>query len=289
MRIIQSVHAFQRWRRKQANEKGLIGFVPTMGAFHAGHQSLMKRARRSTQTVVVSIFVNPLQFAPTEDLDQYPRPREADLALCRKMGVDVVVLPSQKEWYPADFQTSVVVSQLSKQWEGAKRRTHFQGVTTVVEKLLNLVKPHQAFFGQKDYQQCRIIQQMVEDLNQDIKIVMCPTIRESDGLAMSSRNTYLSQAKRQQALVLYQALSAGKKAIKDGEQSVPKIEKIMHRSLKNHSGITVDYLAVCHSETLEPLKKAQGKLVLLGAVRIGSVRLIDNLTVKASASPIKSS
>ena len=252
-----------------------------MGAFHIGHQSLMKRARRSCQIVVVSIFVNPLQFAPTEDLDEYPRPRQADLAICRKEGVNVVFLPSRKEFYPTDFQTSVKVSRLSKMWEGENRRTHFQGVTTVVAKLMNLVRPHRAYFGQKDYQQLCIIKQMVRDLNQDMTVVMCSTIREADGLAFSSRNEFLSSSSRKQAPRLYQALRAGSRLIREGEPSITTIEKVMRQHVQKDSAIKIDYLKVCHSETLDPCQKVCGQVVILGAVRLGKVRLLDNLLVKA--------
>ncbi len=279
MKIIRSVSGLQRWRRTQGSAQSSIGFVPTMGAFHAGHQSLMKRARHSTQTVVVSIFVNPLQFSPSEDLARYPRPREADLALCRQMGVDVVFTPSRKDLYPPDFQTSVRVSHLATRWEGANRKTHFQGVTTVVTKLLNLVNAHRAYFGQKDYQQFCVIKQMVRDLNQDTGIVMCPTVRETDGLALSSRNKYLTSAARKTAPILYQALRVGSKAIKNGEKSIAKIEAVMRGIVNKDPKVKVDYLAVCDPESLAPCKSVQAKVVLLGAVRLGKTRLLDNLLV----------
>ena len=282
MKIIRSVRALQHWRRKQDSEKSTIGFVPTMGAFHGGHQSLIQKARRSCQSVVVSIFVNPLQFGPTEDLADYPRPRQADMATCRKEGVDVVFIPSRKELYPANFQTTVKVSRLAKRWEGEQRNTHFQGVTTVVSKLLNLVRPHQAYFGQKDYQQFCIIKQLVKDLNHDVRIVLCPTIREADGLALSSRNGYLSTTARQTAPMLYQALQQGRQAIRKGEKLITTIEKLMQKHIGKESKAKIDYLAVCHPETLEPLLYIQGRrMVLLGAIRLGHVRLIDNVLVKA--------
>ncbi len=283
MKIIRSINGLQRWRRNQISRQVVIGFVPTMGAFHPGHQSLMQRARRSCQIVVVSIFVNPLQFGPTEDLDEYPRPLESDIALCRKEGVDVVFIPSRKELYPSDFQTSVKVSHLANRWEGAKRSTHFQGVTTVVTKLLNLVTPHQAYFGQKDYQQFCIIKQMARDLNQGTRIVMCPTVREADGLALSSRNGYLSSFARRRAPLLYQALRDGSRVIRDGEKSISKIEKVMCAHVQNDSKIKIDYLNVCDSETLLPSQDVRKTVVLLGAIRLGKVRLLDNLLVKVPA------
>ena len=280
MKIIRSVIGLQRWRRSQVSRQAVIGFVPTMGAFHLGHQSLMQRARRSCQIVVVSIFVNPLQFGPTEDLDKYPRPQESDIALCRKEGIDVVFIPSHKELYPSDFQTSVEVSDLAKSWEGAQRSTHFQGVTTVVTKLLNLVSAHRAYFGQKDYQQFCIIKQMARDLNHNTGIVMCPTVREVDGVALSSRNGYLSASARRKALSLYQALCVGSQMIRKGEKSIARIEKNMHGQIPNDSAITIDYLAVCDAETLVSCQKVHKKMALLGAIRLGKVRLLDNLLVK---------
>ncbi|GJL54815.1 MAG: pantothenate synthetase [Nitrospirales bacterium] len=279
MKIIRTIRALQLWRARQSSRNVHLGFVPTMGAFHAGHQSLMQRARRSCGTVVVSIFVNPLQFGPTEDLDEYPRPRQTDLALCRQAGVDVVFVPSRKDFYPPGFQTSVTVGVLTRPWEGAHRRTHFQGVTTVVAKLLNLVKPHRAFLGQKDYQQCCILNQMVTDLGQGVNMVMCPTIRESDGLALSSRNGYLSSSARRTAPVLYQALNMGASSIREGETSIKRIETVMQAHIRKTSNAKIDYLAVCHTETLEPLNHTRKKMVLLGAVRLGKVRLIDNVIV----------
>ncbi|WP_454064190.1 pantoate--beta-alanine ligase [Candidatus Nitrospira salsa] len=280
MKIIRTVRGLRLWRKRHSSERLGLGFVPTMGAFHIGHQSLMQRARRSCETVVVSIFVNPLQFGPTEDLGEYPRPRQTDLALCRKEGVDVVFLPSRKEFYPPDFQSSVTVSRLGQHWEGAHRRTHFQGVTTVVTKLFNLVRPHRVYFGQKDYQQFCIIKQMVRDLHQGVDMVMCPTIRESDGLALSSRNGYLSSLARRTAPVLYHALHLGASSIRDGEKSIASVEALMQSYVQKASKAKIDYLAVCHAETLEPLQRAQGRMVLLGAVRLGKVRLIDNVLVK---------
>ena len=242
----------------------------------------MKRARRSCQNVVVSIFVNPLQFSPTEDLDEYPRPRRADIAICRNERIDAVFIPKRQDLYSSDFQTFVTVNHLGQRWEGAQRNTHFQGVTTVVTKLFHLVKPDCAYFGQKDYQQLCIVRRMVEDLNHDVQIVRCPTIREADGLALSSRNKYLSEHARQRAPLLYQALQAGKSAIQRGAASVSRIEALMRRVVEDESHAKVDYLAVCHADTLEPLKHAQGKMVLLGAIRLGKVRLLDNLLVQIS-------
>ena len=199
--------------------------VPTMGALHPGHLSLIQRARRTCQTVVVSLFVNPLQFSPKEDLNRYPRPIKTDLDLCRQQGVDLVFLPTRQALYPGNFQTSVTVTQLTRRWEGEHRPTHFQGVTTIVTKLLNLLRPDRAFFGQKDYQQYVVVSQLVKDLNLEAKIVCCPTVRQRDGLAWSSRNQYISPTERAKGVVLYQALVAGRKAIREGRNSVGKSER----------------------------------------------------------------
>ena len=251
-----------------------------MGALHAGHQSLVQRARRTCQTVVVSIFVNPLQFGPAEDYRRYPRDLAADLARCREENVDLVFIPNVDTLYPQDFQTTVAVGMLAQRWEGAHRPTHFQGVTTVVTKLLNLVRPARAFFGQKDYQQCCVIRQLVKDLDLDTRITLCPTIRDDDGFALSSRNRYVTTSQRQRALILYQALSAGKAAIGRGMRRGDSVEKRMAKVLDAGHGLDVDYLACCDALTLEPLSRLRGTIVLLGAIRIGGVRFIDNLIVR---------
>jgi len=282
MRIIRSIRGLQTWRRKQNNQNAKIGFVPTMGALHEGHLSLIRQARKHCQNVVVSIFVNPLQFGPAEDLSRYPRTVKSDQALCREAGVDLLFRPSSAEFYPKDFQTSVTVNQLSQRWEGEARPTHFEGVSTVVTKLLCQVRPNQAYFGQKDYQQLLVVKQLVQDLSIDTRIVRCPTIRESDGLALSSRNRYLSESQRHQAASLSAALRQGVQAIKQGATIVRTIQNSMQKMLKKISGVKVEYLAVCDAKTLEPLKHVKGQVVLLGAIQIGTIRLIDNLLVKKS-------
>jgi len=278
MRIIRSIRGFQAWRRQHENEE--IGFVPTMGALHEGHLSLIRRARKHCSKIIVSIFVNPLQFGPTEDLSRYPRPVKSDQQLCREAGVDLLFRPSREEFYPEDFQTSVKVNRLSQRWEGKARPTHFEGVTTVVTKLLCLVRPHRAFFGQKDYQQLLVIKQLVRDLNLATTIVRCPTIRESDGLALSSRNRYLSESDRRQAIGVSSALYQGVRIIQAGARHVPTIQKTMKNVLAKWKGLKIDYLAVCDARSLEPLTKAKGNMVLVAAVRLGHVRLIDNMLVK---------
>jgi len=280
MRTPRPTQAFKTWRRQQDAHQNSIGFVPTMGALHAGHRSLIQRARQMCETVVVSIFVNPLQFGPTEDFRRYPRLPAQDLALCREEEVDVVFIPPLNRLYPPDFQTAVSVNRLSKRWEGEHRPTHFDGVTTIVAKLLNIVRPTRTFFGQKDYQQFLVIQQMVKDLEWDTKLTLCPTIRDPDGLALSSRNQYLGASDRQHARLLYQALSAGKQAIAKGQHHTQLICQAMQDVLHGHQHLTIDYLACCDAQTLEPLSKVQGKVVLLGAVRLGTLRLIDNMVIQ---------
>lgn len=280
MRIIRTTQALRTWRRRQDPPGTSIGLVPTMGALHAGHRSLIQRARRTCQTVAVSIFVNPLQFGPVEDYRRYPRDLSQDLASCREEHVDLVFLPEPDTLYPRDFQTTVAVSTLAQRWEGERRPTHFQGVTTVVTKLLNLVRPARAFFGQKDYQQYCVIRQLVRDLNLDTRVTLCPTIRDADGLALSSRNRYVTTSQRQRALALYQALSAGKAAIGRGMRRADPVEKRMAKILDTGHGLDVEYLACCDARTLEPLSRLQGTVVLLGAIRVGGVRFIDNLIVR---------
>ena len=279
MRIIRSIRGLKTWRRKRKNRA--IGFVPTMGALHEGHLSLIRRARKHCSTVVVSIFVNPLQFGPAEDFSKYPRPVKSDEQWCRESEVDLLFCPSSEDFYPQDFQTSVSVSGLSKRWEGEARPTHFDGVTTVVTKLLSLVRPNQAYFGQKDYQQLLVIKKLVQDLNIETKIVRCPTIRELDGLALSSRNQYLSENQRVRAACLSAALRQGVKLIKFGKQHVRMIQREMQKILNRTKGIDVEYLAVCDANNLEPLTLVKGSMVLLGAARLGNIRLIDNMLVNA--------
>ena len=280
MRIIQTTQSLRTWRRRHDLLRTSIGLVPTMGALHAGHRSLIQRARRTCGTVVVSLFVNPLQFGPDEDYRRYPRDLSQDLAHCREENVDLVFVPKLETLYPRDFQTTVAVRTLSRRWEGEQRPTHFEGVTTVVTKLLNLVRPARAFFGQKDYQQCCVIRQLVKDLDLDTRVTLCPTIRDSDGFALSSRNHYVTQSQRQRALALYQALSAGKAAIAGGMRRTDLIEKNMAKVLNAGHGLAIDYLACCDARTLEPLSRVRGTVVLLGAIRIGGIRFIDNLIVR---------
>lgn len=257
-----------------------IGFVPTMGALHDGHRSLIRAARLRCDALVVSIFVNPAQFSPTEDLSAYPRPIARDRALCREEGVDVCFEPTAQTMYPEGFQTIVTVTALASRWEGEARPHHFAGVATVVAKLFGIVRPHLALFGQKDYQQAALVRQLVNDLNLGVTILVRPTVREQDGLAMSSRNVYLSTDERRIAPLLSRALRVGGQMIVGGMDDVATIERIMRQTIEQAPTVHVEYLAVCDPDSLEPLSVITDRAVLLGVVRIGSVRLIDNLLVK---------
>ncbi len=260
----------------EARQRGLsIGFVPTMGALHAGHGRLIEVARKSCGYVVVSIFVNPTQFAPHEDLQKYPRPRERDLELCQRLGADLVFYPPVDEMYPPGALTTVQVAGLSSLLEGAIRPTHFQGVTTVVAKLFGIVTPDHAYFGQKDYQQQLILRTMVRDLNLPVTIDTVETIRDPDGLAMSSRNAYLSPEERQAGLCLSRALLRGGELHHDG-QPPHEIVSAMTRGIEQTTGVKLDYATVVDPWTLLPLTTPQATAVGLVAARVGSTRLIDN-------------
>ncbi len=267
------------WSWAHHREGVTIGLVPTMGALHAGHRALIRAARLSCDAVVVSLFVNPAQFGPKEDFARYPRQPEADAILCRKEGVDVLFAPPVSQIYPDGFQTAVAVPSLARRWEGARRPGHFAGVATVVTKLLTLVRPAAAFFGQKDFQQAALIRRLVEDLNLGARVIVYPTVREADGLALSSRNVYLTPAQRRAAPVLFQALKAGRAAIRTGDRSGARIQRVMRKVVAAEPMARLDYLAVCDPDTLEPLTRVRDRAVLLGAIRIGTIRLLDNLLV----------
>jgi len=280
MKIIRTAHAMTAWSERLRRESVTIGFVPTMGALHDGHRSLIRAARLRCDALVVSIFVNPTQFSPTEDLSTYPRPIARDRTLCRDEGVDVCFEPTALAMYPEGFQTTVTVPALASRWEGEARPHHFAGVATVVTKLFGIVRPHLALFGQKDYQQAALVRQLVDDLNLGVTILVRPTVRERDGLAMSSRNVYLSADERRIAPLLSQALQAGRQMIVGGMDDVAAIERIMRQTIEQAPTVHVEYLAVCDPDNLVPLSVVTARTVLLGAVRIGSIRLIDNLLVK---------
>lgn len=261
-----------------------IAFVPTMGALHEGHLELMKVAKKSTDICIVSIFVNPLQFGPNEDFARYPRPIEKDLELCKSVGVDCLFLPEVSEMYPHSFSTTVNVGSITENFEGTSRTSHFQGVTTIVAKLLLATTPNVLLMGQKDYQQVLVIQKMVSDLNFDVTVTMVPTKRDEDGLALSSRNKYLSSEERITALLLRKALLRGKEVIENGETSSEVIENEMKSVLKADEGIRIDYCSLASSSSLEKKKcfERNETVVLLIAAFVGTTRLIDNEVVTMS-------
>ena len=263
-----------------------IGFVPTMGALHEGHLSLIRRCKEENDTTVVSIFVNPTQFGPTEDYERYPRDLEGDSEKLRSLGVDILFFPSVEEMYPEGYSTYVEVEGLSNHLCGLFRPSHFRGVATVVTKLFNIVMPHRAYFGLKDYQQALIIKRMVRDLNMDVQIITCPTVREVDGLAMSSRNQYLSESERRSATVIYRTLLRAKEALERGED-FGTVKTLMVETLSSEPHVKeIQYASVYDPESLEDLSQRQredysGSEVLLAiAVIIGPARLIDNMLVR---------
>ena len=258
-----------------------LGFVPTMGYLHAGHLSLVQKAREENPSVVVSIFTNPTQFAPAEDLENYPTDLPRDLEMLEKEHVDLVWLPSASEMYPEGYQTWVEVASLTTLLEGIFRPTHFRGVTTVVAKLFNAVKPDMVYFGQKDAQQTAVIQQMVRDLNYAIEIVVCPTVREADGLAMSSRNIFLSVPERRAALSLFGGLSAAREAYLEGERQADNLRAIITREIESEELTRIQYISCADPVSLEELAGEVKDCLLSLAVYVGKTRLIDNIRLFA--------
>jgi len=265
-----------KWRL--AGEK--IALVPTMGYFHRGHLALMEKARRENERTVVSLFVNPTQFGPGEDYDRYPRNPEQDGRAAEKIGVDAVFNPEPVEMYPPGYQTHVEVSRLSQGLCGAQRPGHFRGVATVVTKLFNIVQPDRAYFGEKDAQQLRVIKRMVFDLNLPVEIKAVPTVREEDGLALSSRNTYLSSAERRQATVLFRSLFYAEKQVKRGETDTSFLAESMRRLISQYPLVELEYVEFRDDETLEPVREIKGKVLIALAARVGKTRLIDNVTIQ---------
>jgi pantoate--beta-alanine ligase len=256
-----------------------VGLVPTMGYLHEGHLSLVRRAAEECASVVVSIFVNPTQFGPNEDLAAYPRDMERDLRLLEPLGVDLVWTPTPEIMYPDGYQTWVQVEALTKPLEGARRPSHFRGVTTVVTKLFNGVLPAKAYFGQKDAQQAAVIRRMVRDLNFPLEVVVCPIVREADGLAMSSRNAYLNPKQRQAATVLYRALSTAKESYEAGERDAEKLRVLMRETIAAEPLAELQYVSCADYDTLEELDRVAGKALLSMAVFVGKTRLIDNFVL----------
>jgi pantoate--beta-alanine ligase len=256
-----------------------VGFVPTMGFLHAGHISLVQQARRECASVVVSIYVNPTQFGPSEDLSAYPRDLPRDLDMLKSAEVDLVWLPLDEIIYPPGFQTWVTVEEITKPLEGAMRPGHFRGVATMVAKLFNAVQPQKAYFGQKDAQQAAVIRQMTRDLNFPIEIIICPTVREADGLAMSSRNAYLKPQERQAAVILFRALNNAQAVFEAGEREAAKLRQVLLDTLASEPLARVQYVSCAHPLTLQELDGQVEKALLSMAVNIGKTRLIDNLVI----------
>lgn len=271
--VVYSIRDLRLHRQKLASP---VGFVPTMGYLHAGHLSLVQRARQECASIVVSIFVNPAQFGPQEDLASYPRDLERDLALLQSEGVHLVWAPLVEEMYPSGYQTWVTVDDLAEPLEGSLRPGHFRGVATVVTKLLNAVQPDMAYFGQKDAQQAALIQQLVRDLNLPVQIVVCPIVREPDGLAMSSRNTYLNPEERAAATILYRALRAAQATFQAGERDAAHLRQVMQEILAQEPLAQPQYAVCVDAATFQELETISGEALLLLAVYIGKTRLIDN-------------
>ena len=276
MEVIESISEMKDLVKKWKRQGLSIGFVPTMGYLHEGHLALVRRIKELSDRVVVSIFVNPIQFAPGEDYQRYPRDLERDKALLEKEGVDVLFSPKVEEMYPPGFQTYVEVKELSSGLCGKYRPGHFVGVATVVLKLFNIVQPDIAVFGEKDYQQLKVIQRMVQDLNLDVKIIPHPTVREEDGLAMSSRNTYLSPEERKSAIALYKALNLAEELINQGERRVATLKEKLKEFIESFPYTKVQYIEFVHPETLKEVERVDEPTLLALAVFVGGARLIDN-------------
>lgn len=283
MEITRTISWMKEHVRQARAESRIIGFVPTMGALHAGHLALVERAKRECSPVIASIFLNPKQFGPKEDLAKYPRTFAADSEKFSNAGVDVLFAPEAAEMYPNDFRTYVNVDGLSDRLEGRSRPGHFRGVTTVVLKLLEIVQPNFAYFGRKDAQQVRLISQMVRDLNLDTEIVVCPIVREPDGLALSSRNAYLSAKERKAATVLHRALAAAREEINAGTRDALQLQSTIQRVLATESLAAMDYAEVVDAETFEPITRISRPSYVLLAVFLGKTRLIDNLYIEPAS------
>ncbi len=275
LKVIDRIEWMKEISESLRKEK-TIGFVPTMGYLHEGHISLVRRSLQENDITVVSIFVNPTQFGPSEDYASYPRDLKRDLSMLEREGVDYVFVPTVEEMYPEGYSTYVVEENLSKYLCGKSRPGHFRGVCTVVMKLFNIVKPHRAYFGQKDAQQFRIIRKMVRDLNMDVEVIECPIVREQDGLAMSSRNVYLSAEERTHAIALNKALKIAENLYKVGERNTSRIKEKMTEYLSSFDKVKIDYVEIVDEQTLHPVEKINGKVIVAVAAWVGKARLIDN-------------
>jgi pantoate--beta-alanine ligase len=286
METIRTISWMKERARQAREEQRIVGLVPTMGALHAGHMALVERARKECSPVYASIFLNPTQFGPNEDLSKYPRPLEADVEKLTSAHADALFLPSPEEMYPRGFSTYVHVEGISERLEGKSRPGHFFGVATVVLKLFEIVQPHFAYFGRKDAQQARIIQKMVRDLNLDVELVICPTIREPDGLALSSRNAYLDVQERRAATVLYRALQSAGREFNSSVTDTLELQRAMRKVLDQEPLARVDYAEIVDADTFEPVVRVGRRSYALLAVRIGSTRLIDNMLIQPEESGV---
>jgi pantoate--beta-alanine ligase len=282
MKIIRTVKEMQAEAEKLRRNGKEIGFVPTMGYLHEGHLSLIRTAKQKANAVVLSIYVNPTQFGPNEDLDKYPRDFIRDEALARQEGADIIFYPSDSEMYPADFLTTVQVNEITGLLCGASRPHHFAGVTTICAKLFHAVKPHFAVFGQKDYQQGVVIRRMVKDLDLDLEIIVAPIVREPDGLAMSSRNVYLSDLERKEASVLHEALELADLKVRGGERDTASLLKSVTAPIRSKPLLKIDYIKIVHPDTLKDVSRIEDRAVLALAVFAGKTRLIDNQILRAT-------
>ena len=279
MQIVSTINEVRAQVKEWKREGLIVGFVPTMGYLHEGHASLMKRARLDCDKVVASIFVNPMQFGANEDLDSYPRDLEADAKLCESIGVDLIFHPEVAEMYADGFCSFVDMNGLTKELCGKSRPIHFRGVCTVVSKLFHIVTPDKAFFGQKDAQQLAVIRRMVKDLNMDIEVVGCPIVREEDGLAKSSRNTYLNEEERKAALILSKTIRLGEKLAEDGMTNAKELVAAMKENLEKEPMAKIDYVEAVSMDTIEKVDKIEGNVLVAMAVYIGKTRLIDNFII----------
>ncbi|MEE8260737.1 MAG: pantoate--beta-alanine ligase [Nitrospinaceae bacterium] len=280
MKVLKTLDEMKAWSRKAREDGQTLGLVPTMGYLHAGHLSLARQSLSTCDQTVASIFVNPKQFGPHEDLDTYPHDLEADRRELEQLGVDALFLPTADDMYPKGFQTYIHVEEITDKLCGKSRREFFRGVTTIVLKLFHIVQPHSAFFGEKDRQQLEVIRKMVHDLNLDIDIVGLPIIREPDGLAMSSRNQYLGKAERKTAQSLHEALQQAQQLVAQGESSVATLRSRMRNIIEREGQAQVDYISVCDPQRFEELEEIQGKAIIALAVHVGKARLIDNCLIE---------
>jgi pantoate--beta-alanine ligase len=280
MEIIQRPAEMRRVSEDYRRKGKSVGLVPTMGALHEGHLSLIRRCREEHDLVIMSLFVNPTQFNSQADLDRYPRNLDADARSARSSGVDIIFAPAVDGIYPEGYVTYVHVERLTDRWEGAFRPGHFRGVATVCTKLFTICRPHKAYFGQKDYQQSLVVRRLVADLNLDLEIVVLPTVREPDGLALSSRNVLLSPEERRQATVLSRALFRAQAAVRVGERDARRLGTAIEQEIRSAPLAVLDYVGVCDPETLEPLDQITGRAVVVAAAKFGTTRLIDNVLLE---------